>query len=110
MDPKSIQDVAPPSQAISSPAEPPVAPEIVADIPVRAPGQQPTSNDQVFQAKDNGPQTPVFANPPLAAVKEDKQKPKTQASKPQPTLAIVVVLLAVICLGAGAYLKFISKS
>lgn len=110
MGPKSIQDVAPPSQATNSPAEPPVAPEIVADIPVRAPGQQPASDDQASQPKDNGPQTTAFANPLSAAVKEDKQKPKTNAGKSQPTLAIAVALLAVICLAAGAYLKFFNGS
>lgn len=116
MGPKPIQDIAPP-RAINSSAEPPSGPEIVDDIPVRVPSQQATTaegpvesknNDSSFIISNNQPEAKKPDAPVLVADKKDKIKPKN--AKPKPTLAIVIALLATICLAAGVYLKFLSNS
>jgi len=110
MGPKPIQDVAPPSQAASSPAEPLSGPELVNDIPVRAVTMQPSSSQEPAPSKDDDTS---FIDPaaslPVAA-KNDKQRPKTKDAKSKPTLATAVAVLAAVCLAAGAYLKFFSNS
>jgi|GEM_PF-2078651 len=110
MGPKSIQDVVPPPSAGNSPDEPSSGPEIVGDIPVRAPAEQASAAQEPLAAKDNDSSFIVPATPLPAAINKDNQKPKTKDSKPKPTLAIVMALLAIICLAAGAYLKFFSNS
>ncbi len=95
MEPQPIQDVAPP----------PPEPEIVADIPVRAPAGH--ASDEQKPLEDSSFIVP--ATPLPAAINKDKEKLQTKAAKPKPTLAIVVALLAIISLATGAYLKFFSN-
>lgn len=116
MGPKPIQDIAPP-QAANQPPEPPSGPEIVGDIPVRAPSQQATTPQEPVESKnpdpsfivsDNHSETKKPGKQLPVADKKDNGKPKD--SKPKPTLAIVIALLAAICLAAGAYLKFLANN
>lgn len=109
MGPKPIQDVTPPSPATSSPAELPLGPEIVGDIPVRVPAGHTGNEQKPTPLKDDVSSFIIPANPTPAAINKDKEKPKTEASKPKPTLAIAVALLAMISLAAGAYLKIFSN-
>lgn len=109
MGPKPIQDVAPPPRAASLPAEPPSGPEIVGDIPVRASAQQTTEEQQPQSSKNDDSSFIIPAASPPAAINKDNQKLRNKDSKPRPTLAIVVTLLAVICVAAGAYLKYFSN-
>ena len=110
MGPKPIQDIAPPSRTTNLPTEPPSGPEIIGDIPVRASVEQ-TSNEQKPQPSKNDDSSFIVPATPLPpAINKDNQKLKTKDSKPKPTLAIVVAILAIICLAAGAYLlKFFSN-
>ncbi len=106
MGPKPIQDIAPPSRATSAPAEPLSGPEIVNDIPVRAPAEQAQDGQKQQSSIDDDSSFIVPATPLPTAINNASQKPKIKNSKPKPTLAIVVALLAIICLAAGVYLKF----
>ncbi len=109
MGPKPIQDVTPPPQATSPAAEPPSGPEIVGDIPVQAPIGH-ASDDQKLQPSKNDDTSFIVPDTHLpAAINKDSQKPKSSGAKPKPTLAIMLAVLAVICLAAGAYLKFLSN-
>lgn len=111
-----IQDIT------SSPAQPtqvPSEPEIVSDIPVRAPASQPSVSDEVPKTPNNDPDFTASASPtqntaPAIALsssaKKDQEAPKTKQSKPKPIFAMTVALVAIICLAAGAYLKFIRGS
>jgi len=80
---------------------------MVGDIPVRAPAESASNEPQ--PSKDDDSSFIVPATPPPAAINKDNQKPKTKDNRPTPTLAIVIALLAAICLAAGAYLKFFSN-
>lgn len=108
MGPKPIQDVAPPPRATGSPAEPASGPEIVGNIPVRAPAESASDGQEPQPSKDDDSSFIVPTTPISAAINKDKQKPKNKDSKPKPTLAIVVAVLATACLTGGAYLKFFS--
>lgn len=108
MGPKPIQDVAPPPQAANQPSEPLSGPEIVGDIPVRAPTQQ--ARDEQSQPAKEGDSSFIVSAPPTLATDKDKEKPKTKEAQPKPILAIVVAALAAICLAAGAYLKFFANN
>jgi len=99
MEPKPIQDVAPP----------PSGPEVVGDIPVRPPAEQ-INNEQRPQPSNDDSSFIVPATPLPPAINKDNQKPKAKDSEPKPTLVIVVIVLAVICLAAGAYLKFLANN
>lgn len=110
MESKPIQDVAPPSRVTSSSAEPRSEPEIVSDIPVRAPAGHASDEQKPQPSKDDDSSFIVPATPLPVAANKNKEKPKNKDSKPKPTLAIAVVVLAVICLAGGAYLKFFSSS
>ncbi|MEK7096043.1 MAG: hypothetical protein AAB896_02015 [Patescibacteria group bacterium] len=99
MGPKPIQDVTPP----------PSGPEIVGSIPVRAPTEQARSAEKPLPLKDDDSSFIVPATPASAAVNRNNENTQTKTSKPKPTLAIVVTLLAIICLAGGAYLKFFSE-
>lgn len=107
MGPKPIQDVVPPPSATSPVAEPPSGPEIIGDIPVRAPVGHASDEQKPPLAKDDDSSFIVSANPLPAAINKDSQKPKIRNAKPKPTLVIVLAGLATICLAAGAYLKFL---
>ncbi|MDO8591591.1 MAG: hypothetical protein Q7R60_01530 [bacterium] len=109
MGPKPIQDVTPPPQATSPAVEPPPGPEIVGDIPVRAPAGHAT-DEQKLQSPKNDESSFIVPAKPVPAAGKDNQKPKAKDSKPKPTLAIVMALLAAICLAVGAYFKFFSNS
>jgi hypothetical protein len=108
MEPKPIQDVALPPATIP-PAEPPPQPEIIGDIPVQA-SSEPTNNEQRLPAAKNDDSSFIVPVAPLpTAANKDKAKPKTKNSQPKPGLAIAIALLAIICVAAGAYLKFFSS-
>lgn len=106
---KPIQDVAPPSRATSPPAEPPSGPEIVSDIPVRAPAEQAQDGQKQQSSIDDDSSFIVPTTPLPTAINNANQKPKIKNAKPKPVLAITVAMLAIICLAAGAYLKFFSN-
>ncbi len=117
---KPIQDIASlpaRSKAPAQPTEMPSEPEIVSDIPVRAPVAQPDVNDEVpktpksdsdFILSDN----PKEANKPNVTLEAtiQKAKPKAKDARPKPMFAIAVAAIAVVCLAVGAYLKFVSGS
>lgn len=110
MEPKPIQDIAPPSRTTGPPAELRPEPEIIDDIPVQTPAGQ-VSNDEGPQPSKNDDSSFIVSATPLpAAINKVNQKPKIKDSKPKPTLAIVVALLAIILLVTGVYLKFFSNS
>jgi len=111
-----IQDIA------SSPAQPtatPSEPEIVSDIPVRAPVTQPDVNDKVSKTLDHDSDFIPSGSPkedtkpavaPGTTTQKDQEEPKTKDNKPKPIFAIAVASAAIISLAAGAYLKFINGS
>ncbi|HLB66187.1 MAG TPA: hypothetical protein VJJ78_01145 [Candidatus Saccharimonadales bacterium] len=119
---KPIQDIASsPAQpkAPDQPTQTPSEPEIVSDIPVRAPVAQPDINDEVPKTPDHGPDLvpsdsskeedkPKVALEPTA--QKDQEKPKTKDSKPKPIFTIVIASVAIISLAVGAYLKFLANS
>ena len=109
MGPKPIKNVVPPPSATSLVAEPPSGPEIIGDIPVRAPVGHASDEQKPPLAKDDDSSFIVSAKPVPVAAGKDNQKPKAKDSKPKPTLAIVLAVLATICLAAGAYLKFLAN-
>ena len=100
MGPKPIQDVAPPTSG----------PEIVGDIPVRVSAEQPHADERPLTAKDDNlsPIAPATLLP--TTTDKDKEKSKNKDTKLKPTLAIVVAVLAIICLSGGVYLRFFSSS
>ncbi len=93
----------------SSLAEPSSELEIIGDIPVRAPAEQVSDDEKLQPSKNNDSSFIVPVTPPPATIAKNKEKPKNKDSKPKPTLAIVVALLAIICLAGGVYLKFFSN-
>lgn len=108
MGPKPIQDVAPAKPAPTSSPDPPTEPELVNDIPVRAP---------VGDSAPTPPASKDDSNFLILEDKEDKQesrkteeKPKVPPAKSKPIAAIVLACVAVVLLAAGAYLKFFSSS
>lgn len=132
MESKPIQDVAPPppveskvnptGSAVSSsppPASPPPAqpaapesstgPEIVDNIPVQPPTALADDVPKPSPPKDNDLNFIVPTTPPPAAINLNKEKLKPKDGNKKPTLAIAVALLAIICLAAGAYLKFFKQ-
>lgn len=111
MGPKPIQDVALPKSANES-TEPPAGPEIVHDIPVRQPSQgidtgepepAPTDHETSFIVSDKNLGIPL---PHLGKKDESKANPPAKDKKSSPVLATVVFLAALVCLAAGAYLKY----
>lgn len=134
MGPKPIQDVAPPEPAKDkAPAESKVnsagssteqsaGPEIVHDIPVR----QPTQNANYGEGPlpGGGGQSPSFIEsihipevkklgfqlPHLDQKIKDNANPAPKAKKSSPVLASVILLAAMVCLTAGAYLKFVATN
>lgn len=99
----------PPPRATDSPAEPLSGPEIIGDIPVRAPAEQVSDDKKPQPSKNDESSFIVPATPLPAAINKDKEKSKNKDSKPKPILAIVVAILAIICLAGWAYLKFFSN-
>lgn len=104
MGPKPIQDIAPPSLASGSPAEPRPEPELVSDVPVRTPAAQ-ASDGQKSQEPIDDDSSFIVPEAPVPAA-NGKDKIKSKNSKPRPALAIAVAIAALICLAIGAYLKF----
>ncbi|MBI1952420.1 hypothetical protein HYS42_01695 [Candidatus Saccharibacteria bacterium] len=104
MGPKPIQDVAPPQGTNNLPVEPRSDPEIVDQIPVRAPTSQAGSTGESTRPNNDDLSFIVPTAPVPSATNKDNIKSK--ASKPRPALAIVVAVLALACLAAGAYFKF----
>ncbi|OVE79471.1 hypothetical protein BVY00_00325 [bacterium G20] len=112
MEPKPIQDVVPPKAPIpqappasTAAAPPPSGPELVSDIPVRAPAGDSVGEQQAVESQDHEEKKPGAL--PIAA-KKDGTKPAGQR-KPKPVAAIVVATAAVICLVAGAYFQFLAN-
>lgn len=113
MEPKPIQDVAPPKSQAAPPvpkpmAEPMAGPEVVNNIPVHAPtapAPQAANPDKSFIVSEAANQTKTnnLPQPPAASYNAQKAIPKV---KTRPTAVIFIATLAVICIAAGAYLKF----
>lgn len=110
MGPKPIQDVKPLAQTANPPTEPQSGPEIVADIPVRSSVGHGNDEQKPNPPKNDDSSFIVPATPAAPATNKDQEKPRTQAGQPKPTSAIIVALLAAVCLAAGAYLKFFSNN
>ena len=126
MGPKPIQDIAFRERPVANPArsstEPPAEPEIVHDIPVRQPiqnmsygeGPMPPGGDQgpSFIASDYGPKDKKLGiSLPLTSQKErDKTKPTPKDKKSKPVLAAAVLLVSIVFLATGTYLKYFNGS
>ena len=121
MEPKPIQDIAPPGAAKET-AEPPAGPEIVHDIPVRQPSQNTSYGEDPLPSQSSQSPSSIISEHLSAAKKlsislphldqktEDNPSPVPKAKKPRPVLAMAVFAVAMICLAAGSYLKFVASS
>ena len=108
---KPIQDVAPPKVPDTPAPESPSGPELVSDIPVRAPANPApllgSQNSSYIVSEDKQPDENQNPSLPPVADKKDTKSPNT-AAKAKPTAAIFFALLAVIFLAVGAYLQFLA--
>ena len=110
MGPKPIQDVAlpkKPSQSVAS-QESGSSPELVNNIPVRAPSSQATlSNAPATSFIISEEKKPVIPQAPDQA--KNTGASENKSAKPKPTAAILLAAVALICLAIGAYLSLLAN-